>query len=276
MRSLERNTNYIPSSLKTLLKSIIKSKNSEILVASIGQAIMHAVAPNSFLPPLQLAVAVSLEHKYGSKSLINLLNSLGFCLSYSEADRYRKNAALLQGVDINSEYLNEDTLIQWAADNVDHDSLTLDGRNQVHMMGMMATYTPAITIPRMIPRRNNIDKNDIIEAGQVRIIVQTDPKNVLKGMVYQKEYSVEQDDSYRLLDFLWTISRNLSLNNPQPQWTGFMISLHRSREHPGKANELFLPMIDLKPSDPTCVRSTLEYISEQAKKMNQEPIITFD
>ena len=35
-------------------------------------------------------------------------------------------------------------------------------------------------------------------------------------------------------------------------------------------------MIDLKPSDPTCVRSTLEYIATQAEKMNQDPILTFD
>ena len=55
-----------------------------------------------------------------------------------------------------------------------------------------------------------------------------------------------------------------------------MISILGDREHPGKTSELFLPMIDLKPSDPTCVRSTSEYIATQAEKMNQDPILTFD
>ena len=35
-------------------------------------------------------------------------------------------------------------------------------------------------------------------------------------------------------------------------------------------------MINLKPSDPTCVRSTLEYLVGLSIKQNLDPMVTFD
>ena len=35
-------------------------------------------------------------------------------------------------------------------------------------------------------------------------------------------------------------------------------------------------MLDLKPTDPVCIRSTLEYLIEQARKYNTSILITFD
>ena len=52
--------------------------------------------------------------------------------------------------------------------------------------------------------------------------------------------------------------------------------LHRNIPHPGKSSDIFLPMIDLRPSDPTCVRSTLEYVVNHAHRNKTTPIITFD
>lgn len=49
-----------------------------------------------------------------------------------------------------------------------------------------------------------------------------------------------------------------------------------ARNHPGKADIVFLPMIDLSASNDTCVYSTLYFIANQAKKYNFTPIVTFD
>lgn len=44
-----------------------------------------------------------------------------------------------------------------------------------------------------------------------------------------------------------------------------------------KSEVLFLPIIDLSPSDDTCIYSTLNYVQSQARKLNmQSPCITFD
>ena len=54
-----------------------------------------------------------------------------------------------------------------------------------------------------------------------------------------------------------------------------MQSVHKGT-YPGKSAIVFLPMIDMDPSNPTCVYSTLCYISDLAKKNNITPILTFD
>ena len=47
-------------------------------------------------------------------------------------------------------------------------------------------------------------------------------------------------------------------------------------EYPGESSVTFLPMIDMNPSDATCVYSTLKFITNHAIQHNITPIITFD
>ena len=68
----------------------------------------------------------------------------------------------------------------------------------------------------------------------------------------------------------------MHVSQPRPLWLGYMQALHHELRNPGKSTQLFLPMIDLPPSSPTCVRSTLEYLCDIADKQGVAPIITFD
>ena len=47
-------------------------------------------------------------------------------------------------------------------------------------------------------------------------------------------------------------------------------------DHPGKAAVKFMPMIDITPSDSTCIYSTLVFVSQHARRHGVTPIITFD
>ena len=47
-------------------------------------------------------------------------------------------------------------------------------------------------------------------------------------------------------------------------------------EHPAKGSTMFLPMIDMNPSDMICVYFTLKFISNHAHQHNVTPFITFD
>ncbi|KAL8559546.1 hypothetical protein ACOMHN_018709 [Nucella lapillus] len=45
----------------------------------------------------------------------------------------------------------ENTVIQYMADNVDHDTATLDGRGTFHGMGIIASVTPGVKAARRVP-----------------------------------------------------------------------------------------------------------------------------
>ena len=68
----------------------------------------------------------------------------------------------------------------------------------------------------------------------------------------------------------------MHVSQPLPLCSGYMQVLHHELRNPDKSTQLFLPMIDLRPSNPTCVRSTLEYLCDVADKQGVAPIVTFD
>lgn len=196
---------------------------------------------------------------------------MGFCSSYTEAAKYRSNAATTQGVDLPDDIV--ETFMQYQADNVDHATRTLDGYGAVHVMGQMATFTPAIKSTRKVPRvKVNLD--DVKRIGHVKLVSQKDPKPVLDRIIYTSLGEFCRDEQNSKLGLMWTVS--FLLPKPRPMWSGCMQMLHSHIPHPGKSSETFLPMIDLTPSDPTCVRSTLEYLAEHAKRHGTTPVITFD
>lgn len=166
-----------------------------------------------------------------------------------------------------------DTFGQYQADNVDHASRTLDGSGTIHVMGQMVTFTPAIKTVRRVPRAN-VNMEDLRKIGHVNLVTQTNPKAAEGRIVYTKLGEFSRDENSNRLDMLWRVS--LHFPKPSPLWSGWMQMMHAHIPHPGKSSEMFLPLIDMTPSDPTCVRSTLEYLSDHARRNGQTPIITFD
>ena len=65
---------------------------------------------------------------------------------------------------------------------------------------------------------------------------------------------------------------------PRPNWSGFLqCSTKPINSNLGRSDVTFLPIIDLNPSDETCIYSTLRFIIPESKKLNvPTPYITFD
>ena len=80
------------------------------------------------------------------------------------------------------------------------------------------------------------------------------------------------------LDMIWMANWITRPLFPKPcNWSGFMQEAFSTTPSSGKSSIIMLPLIDLQPSDPTCIYSTLLFIKEQASNMNiKTPCVTFD
>ena len=124
LESLESHLDFLPSSLRQLLNHICLSSDT-IKIASIGQAIMQSARPRSLIAPLQIGLGVQLHHSYAKRFLVDTLNHLGFCSSYTEVQRFEANAALHSSFELPVNSDEGNSCVQFVADNVDHNIQTL-------------------------------------------------------------------------------------------------------------------------------------------------------
>ena len=163
--------------------------------------------------------------------------------------------------------------VKFSADNVDHNTCTLDGLSTFHGMGMIASITQGQVIRREIPREKVSDK-ELITKSQIPIIPFNEKKYLLKGIKYESLRKL--DFTFSFPDLLWSLT--YCFKNPMPIWSGSMQILHGSsnKEQYTADNIVFLPIIDLSPTDMSCIFSTLSYLSNLAYKNNQPAIVAFD
>lgn len=77
------------------------------------------------------------------------------------------------------------------------------------------------------------------------------------------------------LNLLWSAGGILT-DKARLNWSGFTQTVCDG-EHPPASKIAFLPIVNLQPTDETCVHSTLAFISTQAEFLNiTTPCVTFD
>ncbi|KAL8579434.1 hypothetical protein ACOMHN_026799 [Nucella lapillus] len=139
---------------------------TSVKISAIGQAIIQLSRPNTVIAPLQFGLGVLLHRSFASRFLVDLAFHLGFSSSYTEVRKFERNAAHAHGIRLPE--TTENTVIQYMADNVDHDTATLDGRGTFHGMGIIASVTPGVKAARRVPRRD-VSLKDIKAIGQIKI-----------------------------------------------------------------------------------------------------------
>ena len=272
--SLEENMEYIPSSLRDFLQQIVEFKDSETVIASIGQAIIQAAMPRKAIAPVQIGLAVQLHYHFGSKFLIDVLNAMGFCSSYQEVQKFETSAATVVKPLLQK---SENQFMQFIGDNVDHNPATIDGHDTFHGMGIIATFNPKVKRADIIPRIHTTSQ-DLIEIGKINIQFYRQPGNSdcsMDAMVFKKLTGANKDSNMVTgdLDFLISVSRPLRQNTPG--WSGVMQAVQKG-SYPGQTEIVFLPLIDLNPSDLSCIYSTLMFVAKESTKLDAAPVITFD
>ena len=270
MRSVDKNIEFLPETLKVFLQKVLVGKDIKTKTASLGQAIMQSVRPRILNTPLQLGLGVQMHRQFGSRFLIDTLNQLGFCSSYSEIQMYERSAAVNLGTDIPG--LGSGSFVQHIADNVDHNLRTLDGCNTFHGMGIIATVTPKTDVCKLIPRMK-VTAEDIAAVGRINLAFMKPTEGEISSLKYNKLSDFMTEDATANVDLLWKTP--WLLKPERPSWNGFMQMVSEG-SYPGVSSVFFMPMIDLKSSDEICIFSTMCFVSEQAKRYNYTPIPTFD
>ena len=130
---------FLPSSLYLFLHNLIVQEN-DLKAAAIGQAIMQASRPRKIISPLKVGLGIQLHHHYRSRHLVDVLNRLGFCSSYNEILKFERNACKSASKTIDSNTCQE-SVLHFVADNVDHNTCTLNGDNTMDGMGVIAALT---------------------------------------------------------------------------------------------------------------------------------------
>ena len=140
-------------------------------------------------------------------------------------------------------------------------------------MGIIATITPGTTISKPVPNKV-VTVEDIAKAGRINIHHYHDPRDEALPLYYKELQSLGVQDTSANLDLLWKLTQPV-LRSPRPAWSGTMQKICEG-DYPGQSSIIFLPMIDLDPSDKTCIYSTLLFVTEQAKRYQVTAVITFD
>jgi len=83
LKSEEDAINFLPESLRVLLKGLLGVKNAGMKTASIGQAIMQATRPRVILAPLQIGLGVQIHHHFASRFLGDTLHTYTYVLNTS-------------------------------------------------------------------------------------------------------------------------------------------------------------------------------------------------
>lgn len=102
-----------------------------------------------------LAVKV---HRWRSKFIVDTLHEMGFCCSYTEVMRFFKNAAdCVEPVLGGDVHLLEMSVLS-SADEVNHNRITLDGKETIHKIGVIASVIPERQMNHIIPQKKQISE----------------------------------------------------------------------------------------------------------------------
>ena len=259
MGSTEKTLAFLPISLKHFLDCLFARKDKDLkslTISSIGQAIMQATKPKIIIAPLQLGLGLQLHSHFASRFLIGTLYNHGFCSSYSDILSDKICADIQSGTDIPG-YI-QGHFIQYAADNVDHNIRTIDGRGTFHGMGIVANVTPRVTNASII-RRVSVTARDIAQVGKIDIRHYMAPTSGMNKLEYQKILlsEIKSSEEMAKVDLLWKCT--FAVRPQRPGWSGFM-QLIAEGDHPGASSVRFLPMIDMEPGDLSCIYSTLCFV----------------
>ena len=150
--------------------------------------------------------------------------------------------------------------VLFAADNVDHNIITIDGKGTSHGMGVIAAVTPGKQTNHLILRSQISELKLTENKTKISILDYRFAKHAWHEVVF--EDLPRFLDSDNRIDILWEVP--LGFKEATPHWHGMMHILHQGSQHPGQSSVKFLSMINLHSGEKSCIVSTLDFICKRS------------
>ena len=317
--STEQIKKLIPGSLYWLIKLLITSDESdyqsldgsstcnnlaaERQVISIAQDIIHCSSKSCTKLPKHMSLALCRHHLTSSRSLVTLLNKMGYCCSYDEmrATDTSIEAEVLAKV---QEYgtvvptnIAPGPFLHLATDNTDINEETLDGKNTTHATFMVVFQrrpygpeSPPIQMANHSDRRRSLQAGRrIYELQESSAIGRRPQVSFCNGQVQEEWFKGENElfQSASRADEVWKVMRlhPTSLTEPQPSevigsqsipgWSAFNSILYP--DLPQLSMVGYWPLIDGASTEFSIVYTVLKHAQAISNIMGQEDtVITFD
>ena len=159
--------------------------------------------------------------------------------------------------------------MQAIVDNVDHNMQSIDGKNTFHGMGIIVAVTPRVDCTIVVKRNTKVSSEELVKLANIEqvILPQLKPDVVLLDLNLSSSNRKNQTDN------IWASS--WFLNPKQPLYSGYMQMVSKG-DRRGPSSIYFMPMIDQKSTDVSCIASTLTFICNQASDYNKTPVVTFN
>ena len=269
----------MPESLQNLVQALFDDSKSdsakmkkELLQTSLCHVIMQAAGKQSYISPLMMSVGLFIHQTTRSRVILDVLSSLGLCVSYDQVMAFERAAAVTHTIhDLAPGLVSKEGgggFCQWVADNFDYNEDTVSGHNTTHVMGIIACQQTSKkdAIHTSSIQRQSISAAEVAEAGDFGEIIRPyrpPSKSLMADVRIRAVQPVNLHVSqFEHLDTLWLYSSLLSPN--PPNWQGFMSTCVKGQIV--CTNVVYNPMVPLNPDTNEAVLSTMEFVISQAKK----------
>ena len=271
--------------MKILAKVSPKLDNTlpALLICSIVTSAMKRQATC-----LQVALAGKMLE---SKKLINSMYSYGVSCSYKEYRRFKKSASQAAVSNLNLTGISnaEEGLVQAIVDNFDADISSQNGRQSTHSLAILLTQhsnnpEEEIVEDFLKVKRISTDSSNIpydVEIHRYQGHKQPDmPSDGITKAVWPLKSLANQALAVRRATVSdWNFFQDIFRQNNCPEFNGYNTKRGREQGHcpQSKTKVFYLPLIDMKPSDPDTMMTAMMKVQELTSRTGQNfSVLTCD
>ena len=140
-------------------------------------------------------------------------------------------------------------------------------------MDLIVSTMPESSLPSLtpVPRQKMKYADQAIAGRGIPVTYYGPPEETGLSSVILKSLGELKAEDVLPKDILYDYLRYVSYFLPKlhPNWSGYMSDISTG-EHPRISTTSLLPIIDLNPTDMTCIYSTLKFVQSQAKNLHKK------